>query len=41
MKAGSIKGIATKDINSLIEPRYPQNKIYRDVYIEGLKDKKI
>jgi hypothetical protein len=37
MKAGSIKGIATKDINSLIEPRYPQNKIYRESYKKGLK----
>ena len=38
MKAGSIKGIATKDINSLIEPRYPQNKIYRESYKKGLKN---
>ena len=41
MKAGSIKGIATKDtkdINSLNEPRYPQNKIYRESYKKGLKN---
>jgi hypothetical protein len=41
MKKGSIKGIATKDtkyINSLIEPRYPQNKIYRESYKKGLKN---
>lgn len=38
MKPGSIKGIATKDINSLIEPRYPQNKIYRESYKKGLKN---
>ena len=38
MKAGSIKGIATKDINSLNEPRYPQNKIYRDFFKKGLKN---
>ena len=38
MKEGSIKGIATKDIKSLIEPRYPQNKIYRESYKKGLKN---
>ena len=42
MKASSIKGIATKDatkdIKSLIEPRYPQNKIYRESYKKGLKN---
>jgi hypothetical protein len=32
MKAGSIKGIATRDINGLNEPRYPQNKMYREFY---------
>jgi hypothetical protein len=41
MKESNIKGIATKDtnsldINSLKEPRYPQNKIYRKAYTEGL-----
>ena len=36
MKEGSIKGIATRDINSLNEPRYPQNKIYRKAYTEEL-----
>ena len=38
MKAGSIKGIATRDINSLNEPRYPQNKMYREFYKKGLKN---
>ena len=38
MKEASIKGIATKDINSLNEPRYPQNKIYREFYKKGLKN---
>ena len=37
MKEGSIKGIATRDINSLNEPRYPQNKTYREFYKKGLK----
>jgi hypothetical protein len=37
MKEGSIKGIATKDVNNLNEPRYPQNKIYRESYKKGLK----
>ena len=38
MKEGSIKGIATKDINNLNEPRYPQNKMYREFYKKGLKN---
>ena len=38
MQEKSIQGIATKDINSLIEPRYPQNKIYRESYKKGLKN---
>ena len=38
MQEKSIKGIATKDIKSLIEPRYPQNKIYRESYKKGLKN---
>ena len=38
MKESSIKGIATKDINSLNDPRYPQNKMYREVYKKGLKN---
>jgi hypothetical protein len=37
MKAGSIKGIATRDTNNLNEPKYPQNKIYRESYKKGLK----
>jgi electron transfer flavoprotein alpha/beta subunit len=39
MKEVSIKGIATKDtnnFNNFNEPRYPQNKIYRKAYTEGL-----
>jgi hypothetical protein len=36
MKGGSIKGLGTKDVNALKEPRYPQNKIYRNAYTEGL-----
>jgi hypothetical protein len=38
MKEGSIKSIATRDINSLNEPRYPQNIIYRESYKKGLKN---
>jgi len=37
MKEQYIKGTATKDINSLNEARYPQNKIYRKFYEEGIK----
>ena len=32
MKEKSIKGIATKDTNNLNQPRYPQNKMYREFY---------
>jgi hypothetical protein len=38
MREANIKGIATKDIKSLNEPRYPQNKIYRESYEKGLKN---
>jgi hypothetical protein len=38
MQEKSIKGIATRDTNSLNEPRYPQNKIYRESYKKGLKN---
>ena len=38
MKEKYIKGIATKDINSLNEPKYPQNKLYRESYKKGLKN---
>ena len=38
MKEKYIKGIATKDINSFKEPRYPQNKVYRESYKKGLKN---
>lgn len=38
MKEASIKGIATKDIKNLNEPRYPQNKAYREFYKKGLKN---
>ena len=37
MRAGDIKGLGKKDIKALKEPRYPQNKVYRTAYIEGLK----
>ena len=37
MKEQYIKGTATKDIKSLSEARYPQNKIYRKFYEEGIK----
>ena len=37
MKEGSIKRIASRDINSLNEPRYPQNKVYREFFKKGLK----
>ncbi len=36
MRAGDIKGLGTKDVKALKEARYPQNKIYRNAYIEGL-----
>ena len=35
MRAGDIKGLGTKDVKALKEARYPQNKIYRNAYIEG------
>ena len=41
MKDSSKKRLGTMDtkyINSLIEPRYPQNKIYRESYKKGLKN---
>ena len=41
MRDGDIKGLGTKhtkDINSLKEPRYPQNKTYRESYKKGLKN---
>ena len=38
MQTRNIKGIATKDTNNLNEPRYPQNKIYRESYKKGLKN---
>ena len=36
MKGGSIKGLGTKDVNTLKAPRYPQNKVYENAYKEGL-----
>jgi hypothetical protein len=36
MKGGSIKGLGTKDVNTLKAPRYPQNKVYKIAYKEGL-----
>ena len=38
MRAADIKGVATKDTNNLNEPKYPQNKIYRESYKKGLKN---
>jgi hypothetical protein len=32
MTAANIKGLATKDTNNLNEPKYPQNKIYKESY---------
>ena len=37
MRERDIKGLGTKDIKALKEPRYPQNKVYRTAYVEGLK----
>ena len=37
MRESNIKGIATKDTNNLNDPKYPQNKIYRESYKKGLK----
>ena len=36
MREGDIKGLGKKDIKALKEPRYPQNKVYRTAYIEGI-----
>ncbi len=36
MKGGSIKGLGTKDVNTLKAPRYPQNKVYEKAYKGGL-----
>jgi hypothetical protein len=36
MKEGNLKGLGTKDVKTLKEPRYPQNKAYEKAYIEGL-----
>jgi len=40
MRAADIKGVATKDtknLKNLNEPRYPQNKVYREFFKKGLK----
>ena len=37
MRESDIKRIATNDINRLNEPKYPQNKLYRESYKKGLK----
>ncbi len=29
MKEGNLKGLGTKDVNTLKNPRYPQNKVYK------------
>ena len=36
MKEGNFKGLGTKDVKTLKEPRYPQNKVYEKAYTEGL-----
>ena len=36
MKEGNLKGLGTKDVKTLKDPRYPQNKVYTKAYIEGL-----
>ena len=36
MKEGNLKGLGTKDVKTLKEPRYPQNKVYTKAYTEGL-----
>jgi len=36
MKEGNLKGLGTKDVKTLKEPRYPQNKVYERAYTEGL-----
>jgi len=36
MREGDIKGLGSKDVRAMKEPRYPQNKIYRIAYLEGL-----
>jgi hypothetical protein len=36
MKEGNLKGLGTKDVKTLKEPRYPQNKVYTTAYTEGL-----
>ncbi len=33
MKKGNLKGLGTKDVKTLKEPRYPQNKVYENAYI--------
>ena len=40
MKPGIIKQWGTKDSNKLSTPRYPQNKIYRESYLNGLNKQK-
>ncbi len=36
MKEGNLTGLGTKDVKTLKESRYPQNKVYEKAYIEGL-----
>jgi hypothetical protein len=36
MKEGNIKGLGTKDVKTLKEPRYPQNKVYEKAFIDAL-----
>ena len=36
MRESDIKGLGTKDMKALKDPKYPQNKTYRTAYVEGL-----
>ena len=36
MRESDIKGLGTKDMKALKDPKYPQNKTYRRAYVEGL-----
>ena len=36
MKEGNIKGLGTKNVKTLKELRYLQNKVYEKVYIDAL-----
>ncbi len=40
MRSKDMKGIGSKNVEALKEPRHPQNKVYRTAYIEGLRKQK-